>query len=213
MIWTPPRLYAILDTDLTAARGLDPADVAAAWLDAGVRLIQLRAKSLAFGPMLALAETLVGLASQAAATVIVNDRADVARLAGADGVHLGQRDLDAAGARVVLGPRALVGRSTHTAAQVEAACREPVSYVAIGPVFATTTKPDPGPEVGLAGVSAAARLCAGCDLAVVAIGGLSVERAPDVLAAGATSLAVISDLLAGDPGERARAWLEAVAAR
>ncbi len=212
MIWTPPRLYAILDTELTAARGLDPAEVAAHWLEAGVRLIQLRAKSLAFGPMLALADALVGLASQAAATIIVNDRADVARLAGADGVHLGQGDLAVADARVVLGVRALVGRSTHSPAQVRGACREPVSYVAIGPAFATTTKPNPDPEVGLSGVTEAAAICSGADLAVVAIGGITLERAPEVLAAGATSVAVISDLLVGDPGERAREWLDAVAA-
>lgn len=207
MIWTPPRLYAILDTELTAARGLDPAEVAAHWLEAGVRLIQLRAKSLAFGPMLALADALVGLASQAAATIIVNDRADVARLAGADGVHLGQGDLAVAEARVLLGSRALVGQSTHSPVQVEVACRQPVSYVAIGPVFTTTTKPSPDPEVGLSGVSEAASLCAEADLAVVAIGGITLERAPDVLAAGATSVAVISDLLVGDPGQRAREWL------
>ena len=205
-----PPIYAILDVPTLAARSLEPEAVAAAWLEAGLRLIQLRAKALSFGPMLALAERLVGLASRSDARVIVNDRADVARLAGAAGVHVGQDDLTPSEARAILGPEAVVGVSTHTWAQVEAALATPVSYVAYGPVFVTASKANPDPVVGLEGLAAASRAAAASGLPLVAIGGITLDRAPDVLAAGATSVAVIADLVGCDPASRARAWVSAL---
>ena len=206
-----PRLYAILDVDLTVARGLDPERVFDVWLEAGVRLIQLRAKSMPSGALLALAARLAVRAKAAGALFLVNDRADVARLSGAGGVHVGQDDLTPAGVRAVVGPGAIVGLSTHTPAQVEAAVATPISYVAIGPVFATATKQGAAdPAVGIAGVRLAAARAERAGLPVVGIGGLTLANAPDVIGAGAASVAVISDLLAGDVADRARAYLEAL---
>jgi thiamine-phosphate pyrophosphorylase len=206
-----PRLYAILDIDLLEQRRLDPLRVLDVWLDAGVRLIQLRAKTMASGAMLALAETMAVRARAAGATFVVNDRADIAKLAGADGVHVGQDDLPPADVRRVLLPApAIVGLSTHDEAQARDACAQPISYLAIGPVFATTSKAQPDPVVGLAGVRMAAALAAPHALPVIAIGGITLERAPSVIAAGASSVAVISDLLADDLAARARAFVDAL---
>jgi thiamine-phosphate pyrophosphorylase len=134
----------------------------------------------------------------------VNDRADVARLAGADGLHVGQDDLTPRGARAVLGDAAMLGLSTHTHAQIQAAVEEPVSYIAIGPVFGSVTKATGYDAVGLEMVRAAAagQAAAPAVLPVVAIGGITLERAGDVIAAGAASVAVIGDLLRGGDPER-----------
>jgi thiamine-phosphate pyrophosphorylase len=135
----------------------------------------------------------------------VNDRVDLARLSGAAGVHVGQDDIPAAAARAQLGPAAIVGLSTHTVEQIEAALREPVTYVAVGPVFGTRTKATGYAPAGLDLVRAAVARAGG--IPVVAIGGITLDRAPDVLAAGASAVAVISDLLSGgDPASRAAAY-------
>lgn len=205
-----PRLYAILDLDTLTRRDLRPLDVVDAWLDAGIRLLQVRAKSLALGPFLDLADLIVQRSRPAGAICIVNDRADVAALCAADGVHIGQDDLRASDVRRLIGSHALVGLSTHTDAQVDAAVTEPVSYVAIGPVFATSSKARPDPVVGLDGVRRASIACAAAGRPLVAIGGITIETAPRVIEAGAASVAIISDLLAPDIRGRARTWLEAV---
>jgi thiamine-phosphate pyrophosphorylase len=141
----------------------------------------------------------------------VNDRADLARLAGAGGVHVGQTDLSPAAVRAVVGPELVVGRSTHTPDQYEAAFGEPVDYVAIGPVFATATKATGCDEVGLEGVRRAAARTAARGLPLVAIGGITLDRARSVRDAGAQSIAVISDLFAtGDPAGRVREFLRAL---
>jgi len=204
-----PRLYAILDVDLLRVRGLDPLSLAQTWLDAGVRLIQLRAKTMATGPMLELADALVAGAHAADARVIVNDRADVARMAGADGVHVGQEDLAPTAVRALVGESALVGLSTHTDAQVEAACDEPISYLAIGPVFQSATKTQAYGPVGLDGVSRAAARAREAGLPVVAIGGITLASLKQVIDAGAQSVAVISDLIADNPLQRVREFLNA----
>jgi len=204
-----PPLYAILDHDLTRARGLEPLDVLDAWLQAGVRLIQLRAKTLPGATMLDLADRACRAVQAEGGTLIINDRADVARMCGADGVHVGQDDLAPGDVRRLLGPARVVGLSTHSLPQVDAALREPVTYVAIGPVFATGTKGGAvDAPVGLAGVRRAAERTRAAGLPLVAIGGITLATAPEVLAAGATSVAVISDLLAGDLAGRAGAYLE-----
>lgn len=203
-----PRLYAILDVDLTRTRGFDPIQVFHAWLDAGVQLIQLRAKTMAGGPMLDLATRLAADARRGGAVFVVNDRADVARLSGADGVHVGQDDLSPADVRLLLPAPAVVGLSTHNERQLQAAATEPVSYVAIGPVFGTSSKEKPDPVVGVEGVRRAVELSPGRP--VVAIGGITIERAPEIIGAGASSVAVISDLLAPDVRVRARQFLDAV---
>jgi thiamine-phosphate pyrophosphorylase len=207
-----PALYAILDVDLTLSRGLAPLDVLDAWLDAGVRLVQVRAKSWPGGPLFELAERAVARCRAAGAIVIVNDRADTARLAAADGVHVGQDDLAPADVRRILGPDAIVGRSTHSDAQVEAACREPVDYVAIGPVFASTTRMAVSTPLGLAGVASAVERASRDRLPVVAIGGITAANAAGVLAAGAASVAVIGALLEDDPRRDAGRLLAALTA-
>lgn len=206
-----PRLYPILDVDALTARGIDPLALLDVWLAAGVRFWQLRAKRLASGAFLDLLDAAVARSHPAGARVVVNDRADLARLAGADGVHVGQTDLTPAAVRAVVGDAAIVGRSTHSAAQAEAASREPVSYLAIGPVFATVSKgPVVDPAVGLEGVREAVAIAARVSLPVVAIGGITLDRAPDVLRAGAASVAVIADLLVGAPGDRVREYAQAL---
>jgi thiamine-phosphate pyrophosphorylase len=139
----------------------------------------------------------------------VNDRVDLAVMSGAAGVHVGQDDVPPAAARRILGDRAIVGYSTHTTAQIEAAAREPISYLAIGPVFGTRTKATGYGAIGLPMVAEAPRLAAG--LPVVGIGGITLDTAPQVVAAGAAAVAVITDLLAGgDPAVRVRRFVEAL---
>lgn len=203
----PPRLYAIVDVDLCARAGQTALDVVRAFLSAGVRLIQLRAKTWDSGPFLDLAQAAVAEADTARAAMVVNDRADIAALSGAAGLHLGQDDLSAGDARTIVGSASWLGLSTHTEAQWTQALSAPISYLAIGPVFATGTKETGYRAVGLetvARVAAAARPGA---IPVVAIGGITYENAAAVIAAGASSVAVIGDLLKGPPETRARALL------
>ena len=183
--------------------GLSAEDVARAYLAGGARLLQLRAKHLASGAFLRLAEDVAAPARAAGATLVVNDRVDVAKAARL-GVHLGQDDLPAAEARALLGPDAVVGLSTHTAAQLAHAIAQPVTYVAYGPVFATRTKSTPDSVVGLAALRAAAEDTARAGLPLVAIGGITLATVAAVRASGAASVAVIADLLAGPEPPAAR---------
>ena len=199
------QLHAILDVHVASKAGWTALDLGRSFLDGGARVLQLRAKELPSGALLELADALVALAGDYEAIVIVNDRVDVARLSGADGVHVGQDDLPPAIAREQLGPKAVVGFSTHTVSQLEAALREPVSYIAVGPVFGTSTKETGYTAVGLDLVSAAARMTG--PIPVVAIGGVTLDNARSVIDAGASSVAVISDLLVGDPAGRVKAFL------
>jgi thiamine-phosphate pyrophosphorylase len=205
----PSRLHAIVDVQAAAAAGWEAAGVARAFLDGGARLLQIRAKDLSPGVFLDLCDTIVDMAAGYDAAVIVNDRVDIARMAGAAGAHVGQDDLPPAAARAQLGPGAIVGYSTHTIAQIDDASRQPVSYIAVGPVFGTRTKDTGYEAVGLGLVSAAA---AGAgDIPLVAIGGITLENAASAIAAGAASVAVISDLLVGgNPTERVRQFLAAL---
>ncbi len=201
------RLYAIVDADVCAAAGRTPDDVTRAFLSAGARLIQLRCKTMASGPFLELATGVLEDARAAGATIIINDRADVARLSGAHGLHVGQEDLAPADARTVVGPASILGLSTHTRAQWDAAVGEPISYMAIGPAFGTGTKNTGYEAVGLGVVGEAAACAAANGLPTVAIGGITLDNARSVIDAGAASVAVISDLLIGDPEARCRAFL------
>lgn len=205
-----PPLTAIVDAGLAARRGWTVPDLAAAFLDGGARLLQLRAPGVASGALERWCDAVAARAAGYGAAVVVNDRADVARLCGAAGVHLGQTDLPVEAARRVVGESALVGLSTHTDEQLRGALRRPVSYVAVGPVWATRTKDTGHRPLGLPRVRRAAGLAAGTP--VVAIGGVTLERAPRALAAGAASVAVIGDLLAGGtPAARVRAYVERLA--
>lgn len=204
-----PRLYAIVDVDVCRRLAWEPRDVARSFLAGGARLLQLRAKRLASAAFLDLAVAMSEDAASADARLIVNDRADLAVLARAHGVHVGQDDLSPRDVRRIVGRDALVGLSTHTEEQFEAGIAHPVSYLAVGPVFGTQTKDTGYDAVGLEQVRAAVRLVAG-RLPVVGIGGITLERAPAVIAAGAASVAVISDLLVGEPEARVRQWISAL---
>ncbi len=139
-------------------------------------------------------------------TFVVNDRADVAFAAEASGVHVGQEDLRAEAARSVIGPGKLIGVSTHNLDQFKDAAASSADYVAVGPVFSTSTKANPDPVVGIELIRRARRLTG---KPIVAIGGITLESAAEVIRAGADSIAVISDiLLAPDPGLRARQYIE-----
>jgi thiamine-phosphate pyrophosphorylase len=210
-----PRFYAIVDHDVARVRGRSIPVLARACLEGGARLLQIRAKTLGAGELLEVCEEVASEAAAFGATLIVNDRADVARLVAGVGVHVGQDDLPPALARRVVGPNAIVGFSTHTTDQVDAALREPVSYLAVGPVFGTRTKETGYEAVGLELVGYAARAAAGAAgtrggraLPVVAIGAITLDLASSVIAAGAASVAVISDLFAtGDPAGRVREYV------
>ena|SRR5690242_15121022 len=201
-----PRLYAIIDPTFT--RGLEPLAVADVLLSSGVRLIQYRGKQDDSRRMF---EACCGIAEhvrQAGGTFIVNDRADVALLSGASGVHLGQDDLPVELARRVLAAGQRVGLSTHTRAQFEQAQASSADYIAFGPIFRTTTKERPDAVVGLERLREMRGLAR---KPLVAIGGITLDNAPSVIEAGADSVAVIHGLLAAqDTGAQARKFLQAL---
>jgi thiamine-phosphate pyrophosphorylase len=198
----------LIDTAVCAARGRDPIALARAYLAGGARVLQLRCKGESSGAFLALAERLVRVAAECGAPVIINDRADIAALSGAAGVHVGQEDLPVEDARAVAGAHVIVGLSTHDEAQVDAALQGTATYLAVGPIFGTTTKDTGYDARGLDLV----RYAAGRGKPVVAIGGITRDRAAGVIHAGAAGLAVITDLLAGDdPEEQTRRFIAALA--
>ena len=175
--------------------------------------MQLRAKTSPAAEMLALAERLAARARDAAALFVVNDRLDVALLAGADGLHVGQHDLTPSAVRraVAALPSAaglMIGYSTHNEAQLRAGLDEPVSYLAIGPVFATTTKAEPDPVIGLEGVGRAAAHTRAARVPLVAIGGIDASNVRDVIEAGADVVAVAGELTNRDAGARARVLIQ-----
>jgi len=194
-----PLLYPILDADSLSAAGEGEKALA----EAGCMLIQYRAKRAAVPEALAQARELRRLLP--GVTLIMNDRADLCLAADFDGVHLGQGDLSPEGARRVVGPEGIIGLSTHNAAQAAEALAKPVDYLAIGPVFATGSKEQADPVVGLAGVSEVCRLRneSGRKLPLVAIGGITRANAEAVLRAGADAVAVIGDI-SRSPRESAR---------
>ena len=201
------RFYPIVDADICRERRLDPRAIAAACLRAGARVLQLRVKSGSSAGFLALATAIVLDARRSGATVIVNDRADIARMSNAGGVHVGQEDLTPADVRAIAGS-ALVGLSTHDQEQIAQGLASTADYLAVGPVFGTATKETGYDARGLGFVQSAA----GRGKPIVAIGGITLDRAPSVIAAGAASVAVITDLLTDpDPETRARHYLRMLA--
>lgn len=161
-------------------------------ISGGATLIQIRDKDAGMKSLLQTVRDAVAAAKLSGARIIVNDRVDVALLAGAHGVHLGQDDLPPKEARKILGPNAIIGLSTHSVEQAVAALAEPIDYLAIGPVYQTATKTDTDPVVGLEGVAAVRNTIV--DLPLVAIGGIGLDNCRDVIDAGANSVAVISGL-------------------
>jgi thiamine-phosphate diphosphorylase len=194
-------LYPIIDTGVCSAAGQDPAAVADACLAGGARILQLRDKAGSSAAFLALADRLAQRVRASDALLVVNDRADIARLSGASGVHVGQDDLDIADVRRIVGPAAVVGISTHDEAQIDAALETDATYVAVGPIFGTATKDTGYSARGLDLI----RYAANRGKPIVAIGGITLDRVQNVLEARAAGLAVISDLLTtGDPEARTR---------
>ena len=173
-------------------------------VQSGVEVIQYRDKKAPTSHLFEVSRNLIS-SVPSGCRIVVNDRPDVAALAGAGGVHVGHGDLPVEAARRICGRGCWVGISTHNVGQVRAAAQTSADYIAVGPVFATATKENPDPVVGLDFIREARGLTS---KPLVAIGGITLERAADVFRAGADSLAVISDLLtAGNPGERAKAYL------
>ncbi len=175
-----------------------------------MRLMQLRDKRSSGTKTFLEAKKLVSDLSPLGVRVIVNDRPDIAAIVGAGGVHVGQEDLPVEEARKFCGAAQWVGVSTHNIEQLQAALRTSADYVAVGPIYPTATKKNPDPVVGVAFLREARRMT---QKPLVAIGGITLDRAEELYQAGADSLAVISDLLrAPDPAARAREYL-AIAAR
>ncbi len=198
-----PKLYAILDAAQAGERPV--AALAESLLRAGVRALQYRDKGSPTRQLFERCRQLAVLAGSYRSLFIVNDRADVALLTGAAGVHLGQDDLPVELARALLPPGSVIGLSTHNLAQVRAGEATSADYLAIGPVFPTESKKQADPVVGLAGVQQARQATR---KPLVAIGGITLENAPSVIAAGADAVAVIGDLLrAPDIEQRAREFL------
>jgi thiamine-phosphate pyrophosphorylase len=198
-----PKLYVILDAAILSSPVTRCAQELAA---AGVRLLQYRHKGGPARELLDTSRQLLSVLPRTAASLIVNDRPDVAALAGAAGVHLGQQDLEPEQARAIVGSKTWVGVSTHNLEQFRQAAATSADYIAVGPIFATSSKAHADPVVGPEFIRKVRHLT---DKPIVAIGGITLERAQEVVSAGADSLAVISDILrAPEPGVRARQYLE-----
>jgi len=194
-----PKLYPIVDAGVLASRGVAVADFARELRAAGVTLLQYRDKDGSPQNVLRAAAAIREAFADADCRLILNDRADLAVLAAWDGVHVGQDDLSPEDARRVVGPALWIGASTHTDEQVRLANLTSADYVAVGPVFATGTKLDAEPIIGLEGVRRARALTA---KPIVAIGGITRANARSVIEAGADSVAVIGGLFAA--GETVR---------
>ena len=186
-----PRVYPILDTGTLEARGFPAVQAAAAFLEGGAGILQLRHKRHWSRAAFDQARVIAGMCRETGALFLVDDRADIAMLLEA-GVHVGQDDLAPRDVRRLMGPDAVIGFSSHNVQQVCAAGGEPVNYLAFGPVFETASKRNPDPVTGIEALKACRALV---EKPLVAIGGITRETAPAVLAAGADSVAVISDLL------------------
>ncbi len=186
-----PRVYPILDTQLLSTKGCDAETAAIAWLDGGARIMQFRHKGPWTREVFDQTARIAAQCRDHGAGFLVNDRADMARLLEA-GLHVGQDDLVPLDARRLIDEKAMLGYSTHNPRQIEAAATEPVDYLAIGPIYATRSKQNPDPVIGLDGFAPCRALCS---RPLVAIGGITRKTAPALFAAGADAVAVIGDLL------------------
>jgi len=185
-----PRVYPILDSESLEARGIGFEAAAAALLEGGARILQIRHKTHWRRDVFEAAKGVARLCREAGAQLIVNDRADFALLLKA-GLHVGQDDLAPGDARKLIGPDAMLGSSSHSAEQLCAAAAEPVDYVALGPVFSTASKLNADPVVG---AEAVRRCRAPLGKPLVAIGGITLSNALEIYRAGADSVAVIGGL-------------------
>ena len=193
------RLYVILDR--AAAGRRDLAELAEQAIRGGADVLQLRDKTSSAQLLIEEAKRILVVTKPIGVPLLINDHVDVALASGADGVHLGQDDMPPAQARKLLGPGRLIGQSTHSLEQARAAMAEPVDYLAVGPVYATPTKPD----YGFVGLDLVRQVTAEATKPVVVIGGIDLERLPEVLAAGARCVAVVRAVCAdSDPEQAAR---------
>jgi thiamine-phosphate pyrophosphorylase len=203
MLLVMPRLYVILDAGLMTG---SPDKTAKQLIEAGVRMLQYRSKTGSARQTLEISRQLAEIARKNDAVFFVNDRPDIARLSGAAGVHVGQTDLSVQDARIVIGVDRWIGVSTHNEEQFHRATNTAADYIAVGPIYATNSKENCEPVVGTEFIRRVRGLTA---KPIVAIGGITLGRAAEVIAAGADSVAVIRDILkAEDPGTRARQFLE-----
>ena len=193
-----PRVYPILDAETLAQHGMALDTAAAALLEGGAGILQVRQKGHWTRQVFESARQVACLCREAGAVLVVNDRADFAVLL-EGGLHIGQEDLAPRDARKLIGPDALLGFSSHNLEQLSAAGGEPVDYVALGPVYPTSSKHNPDPVVG---VDEVRRLRPLIEKPLVAIGGITRANAAGVLNAGADSVAVISDLVPQSPTAR-----------
>lgn len=185
-----PKLYAVTDTQIS---GLSHTEQTKNLIERGFQLIQLRDKSENPRRFLEDAAEAVRLAHQNGVRIIVNDRADIALACGADGVHIGQEDLPPSAVRRILGEKALIGFSTHNVRQAAEARSMLVDYIAAGPIFATQSKENPDPTIGLDGLREMRRVI-GDDFPLVAIGGIKRDVFEAVFHSGADCIALIGDL-------------------
>jgi thiamine-phosphate pyrophosphorylase len=194
------RLYIVITSDLPA----EALFLTRKCIAGGADCIQLRTKTIEDDTLFALAVEFVKICKDVGIVSIINDRTDIAVAAGADGVHLGQTDLPVAQARKLELAPLIVGKSTHSLEQLQAACDEQPTYVGLGPVFTTAAKPT-APAVGLDYVKQAVQLLERYGVGHVAIGGITSENVEQVLEAGATSIAVCSAVTgANDPAQACR---------
>jgi thiamine-phosphate pyrophosphorylase len=200
-----PFLYPITDRGLAGEADIIKIIEALCW--GGARFIQIREKDLTTREYTEFARRCVEAAMPFGAAIIVNDRPDVAKYAGAAGVHLGDDELTAGNARKFLGSDAVIGVSCHTSEDIQRAQSEPIDYFAVGPVFPTDTKELRYEVVGLELVRAARRMS---DLPMVAIGGISAEAAAAVVKAGADGIALIGAVMRGDIERNTRALIDAL---
>jgi len=185
-----PRIYPLTDVQLS---GLSHAGQVHLLGQAGATLVQLRDKQMPALEFYLHAKAAVAVAARSGVRLIINDRADVALAAAAHGVHLGQDDMPPEAARRILGEEAIIGYSTHNVGQAQRAATLPINYIAIGPIFKSSTKSDTSPTLGLQGLQSVRQAVGNVQL--VAIGGISHANARAVIEAGADSVAVISALL------------------
>jgi thiamine-phosphate pyrophosphorylase len=175
----------------------------------GAALIQLRDKQASSRVFYSDAQAALQVARSAGVKLIINDRVDIAFALRADGVHLGQEDMPVEAARRILGDQAVIGFSTHNLDQIQEALHLPIDYLAFGPIFRTTSKRNPDPVAGLTQLKQASEMV--LPMPVVAIGGINRSNATDVLTAGASTIAVISCVLA-DPGRIADSFQQMMSA-
>jgi thiamine-phosphate pyrophosphorylase len=188
-----PKIYPITDVSLA---GISHGEQVGRLIAGGATFIQLREKHASPRDFFEAAKPAIEIARKNNVMIIINDRVDIARALGADGVHLGQDDLPPNAAREVLGPDAIIGFSTHSVEQAIDAAGLPIDYIAIGPIFETKTKENPDPIVGLDGLAEVKKNIG--NIPLVAIGGIDLDNVLDVLAAGADSIALVSTIV-GDP--------------